>query len=427
MTIAALRLHTAFCLAALFTISWDRLANLAVGTYNVKLPVLLFACSLVASFLTPQTVPSRRPIGWSIAALLAAYMLGVLLADEAAPALGQLATVILGALVPFLAVERTLRLGEDAARLLSAFISGGVVAALFGLYQLTAERLGLPNPLPYEGLAQGLGRISSFTYEPAYCGYFLILVLAAYTARQVLTGQRHNRLGLVVLLAALLLCNSRAVVFTLPLLGILLFVRARHIHARRSLPVTGVLAGYLAVVAVIASGQLREFLTTRVGSIGDLAEQTSNAPRVETYGAVWRLVQDHWLVGVGPGNLITAGPWYGLRILPWPPPTPNNVIANNIWLQAASDGGVLLLAAHVLLVAVVVRRLYRSSEPVPRALVAGWLTIVLVGGMLTSYFYDVKLWAVLGLAAGLAAQNAVGRVPTSSERHTGDVSPPLKN
>jgi hypothetical protein len=393
-----------FCIGGLFTVSMDRVGSIQVGSFNVKLTVILFAAAVGASFLSPRRPVMTSAYRWVNAAigfLLAAYLLGAGLAVDRTAAAAQLVTVVLGAVLPFLAVSRAVRLGGDAQILLTAFIGGGVLAALYGLYQLASYYLPIPDPLPYQGTGGGQARIASFSYEPAYFGYFLVLVLAAYVARELLSTRKRRRWSLIPLIAALLLCNSRAVALTLPLLGVLLLAGAAYLPFRRRLgPPVALVLGVLGI-ALAASPGLWAFLADRVGSIANENEPTSNAPRLGAYTAIVDMIRSHWEFGVGPGSLIRVAPAYGLFVKSTD--TPNRLVANNIWLQALSDGGVPLAIAHVVLIAVVVVQLFSHRIPAARALIAGWLTIVLVGGMLTSFFYDVKLWVVLGLAAGLVA------------------------
>src|SRR5688572_16108866 len=165
--------------------------NFTVATFNVKLPVIAFFCCLVASLLDfrrPAVTREQRAVGAAVVFLVLAYVVGVAFAPNHPAAVAQLGTVLLGAVVPFLAVSRVVRLGGDGATLLTAFIAGAVLASLFGIYQLICNITGLPNPLNYNGLGAGVGRIPSFSYEPAYFGYYLVLAIAAYFAREALTG-----------------------------------------------------------------------------------------------------------------------------------------------------------------------------------------------------------------------------------------------
>jgi hypothetical protein len=406
----------------MFTVSWDVFLNYTAGTFNVKLPVVAFFFSLVASLLDRRRVAvtrEQRAVRAAVIFLILAYVVGVAFATDHRAALAQLVTVLLGALIPFMAVSRVLRLGGNGATLLTAFISGAVVASLFGVYQLVCRYTGLPNPVNYDGVGAGVGRIPAFSYEPAYFGYFLVLAIAAYFAREALTGTTRGRASLAVLVFTLLLANSRAVLFTLPLLAFFLFFHAKYLTTRRLLIVPGLIVAYVLAYATVASEGVRGFLQERLGSIVDAAEPTSNAPRLSSYGEILRLVQDHWLVGVGPGGLFSVGPEYGVGV--GIDASPNSVVANNIWLQALSDGGILLAIAHLVLVGTVALKLLRHRLPVSRALAAGWLTVVIVGGMLTSNFYDVKLWVTLGLAVGFSS--VVARSGDTSARTGGEPFP----
>ena len=90
----------------------------------------------------------------------------------------------------------------------------------------------------------------------------------------------------------------------------------------------------------------------------------------------------------------------------------------NKFTLGLAAGGVFLLAAQVV-VAILALALYRKrNPPVVRALMAGWIAVFIVSSIGNSYFWDLKLWAVLGLVLGIVSLHQAGRLPVT----TGDNS-----
>jgi hypothetical protein len=313
----------------------------------------------------------------------------------------QTVAVLLGAIIPFLAVYLNIRMFGRVDEALTAFIRGGAVAAAFGVYQLVAFYTGLPQVVPYEAQSGGLGRISSFSYEAGYFGYFLILVIAALFARSALRREAVNRKHLLMFLGVLILANSRATLFTLPLLFILLFARWPKSATRARLWPVFIAGIYLVALVVVALPQLFAGILARALTVFDPTEASSNAPRLAQDVVAERIIQNHLIFGIGPGNLIYYVPLYGGTLIPGS--TSNSTIANNIWLQALLDGGVILLIFELLVVVVAMRTLLRKRSPVARMLMTGWVSAFVVSSVITSFFWDMKLWIVLGMAAAIAS------------------------
>jgi len=63
--------------------------------------------------------------------------------------------------------------------------------------------------------------------------------------------------------------------------------------------------------------------------------------------------------------------------------------------------------------------IYFSKNVVARILMAGWIAVVLVGGMVVSNFYDAKMWVTLALAIA-ALQLGAARPEPNARRGTKD-------
>ena len=404
----------------LFTLSWDRFAAIEAGSFNVKLPIMLFFFSLLLTVLdlwSAGTLPGRKqnlvPALWLTFAI---FIVMGLLAVAPDVSMLQAVTVLLGAIVPFLAVYLNIRLFGEIDRALTFFIRGGYVAAAFGLYQLAAFYLNLPQFIEYRAMAGGFGRISSFNYESGYFSYFIVLVIAVVVARQRLRNRPVGYLSFAFFAVVLILANSRATLIMAPLLLLFLFfVQPKTQKRFRLWPFAAV--AVLAATLFIAVFPDRVARTVqRAASIFDPHEAASNSPRLEMIARAWTLAQDHFLTGIGAGNFYTYLKESAPQIAAGQ--SSNSLVVNDAWLQALLDGGVFLLAAQVV-VAILALALYRKrNPPVVRALMAGWIAVFIVSSIGNSYFWDLKLWAVLGLVLGIVSLHQAGRLPVT----TGDNS-----
>lgn len=403
----------------LFTVSWDRFAQILVGSFNVKLPVVAFLVALVLLLPTAwrerAQLLSRPVVVLAIigAALLLTLAIAAAFSQEPTQAALQLIAILLGAFTPLLATYLEVRLRGGLSAALTVFLSGAVVASAFGIYQLLAPLAGLHQGIVYEAVdSSGRGRISSFSYEAGYFGYFLILAIAALFALSALRG-RKVPLGLLVFFGViLLLANTRAVVFTAPLLVLLLYIHwPRDTPRRRIWPALALMAAAAAGVAMLVPSLTGEVMM-RVSSVFDPDEASSNAPRLESYDVAWRIGLDHLALGIGPGNLVNHYEDYGGRLLG--EATSNSLIANNIWLQALLDGGIPALVLQAAFVAAAAWSLYGRGTAAGRFLAAGWLTVLVVAGAVASYFWDIELWAVLGLALAAGSATTPERSQTAT-------------
>lgn len=454
------RAASILCALGIFTVSWERLANVGAGPYNVKISVLLFAVAALlggrswsaALRALATTSRSARAMILIAGAVVGVFAVRAVFTQPVGPGLAQTAAVLTGAVLPMLAVVGVVRGALDVAWALRWFIGGAVLASAFGLYQLLAFYTGLPQGIAYTGVGTSGsgGRISAFSYEPAYFAYFLILTLGALLALAHLEGRAVRWGPLFFFAFVLALVNVRALLFLLPVAAVLLALswrRNRDFLVRAV--ITGLAAGALAFVvpvgatALVTSLQAHDQRGTAAEAGGgndepevsgaptapseersesalddpgsvqsavptapslpsdvlDPNEVSSNGPRLALYRAVLQVDLAHPLLGVGPGALRDALAETGYVA----PNQGSTVVANNIWLQAGADGGVLLLLLEVALVVTVAVLWWRDRKKAQQALLSVWLAVVLVGGMLTSYFFDIKLWVVLALAIALLA------------------------
>lgn len=440
--------------AALFTVSWERFANLDAAGYNVKLPVVLFSITALLSiprwWRWLRAIRSRPvTIQWLVSLALVVVVVFLIRAFTAFPlALGiaQVVAIGTGAVAPALSIIGRIAGLADVLWALRWFVAGAVVSSLFGLYQLFAFYAGLPQGVDYTGVGtsgEG-GRISAFSYEPAYFAYFIVLSIGAVIAAAQMSKKRVPWLAIVFFALVLVLVNVRALLFLLPLFAVLLAVEWRR---NRGLILRGAISGVVLVAVVTAvpyvitaamgsaptpvqsasTGSARQPSAQRSSdaesalppppqlptNVLDPNEPSSNGPRVDLYKAVGVVDIQHPLIGVGPGHLrdaLAANRFVASN------QQGATVVANNIWLQAVADGGVVLLLLEGALISTLVVLWWRGRRTATHPIVSALLALLLVGGMLTSYFFDIKVWVVIALAVVLAVavQDRDGAATASS-------------
>lgn len=405
----------------IFTVSWDRFAQVYIGTYNVKLPIVMFALAGAAALHDAmggrgrQAIAGVRPVP-AVFAMLTVAIVGLLIVaglvgDAPAVSVVQTGVLAVGSLLPFWVVYAVVRTYGVLDAALTALIRGAYVASVFGLYQLAAFYTGLPQIVEYRAESGGLGRISSFSYEAGYFGYFLILVIGAVFARDLLRTGAVRPGPLLFFVTVLVLSNTRATLFTIPVVFVLLLLNWPARYARPRFGAVIVLGAAWAVAGLALFWGLIWRMVERVLTVFDPTEASSNAPRLEVLTVAAEVGRDNPWWGVGAGNFGKASSEHFGELADL---AGNRAIVNNVWFQALMDGGLLLVIAEAALVLAVLVVLYRWRTPVARALASGWLAVIAVASMITSYYFDLKLWVVLGMA--VAAFVAEARPASSPVR-----------
>ena len=399
--------------AGLFLASSDRLLAVNFGSLTLKPSYVFFSAALwfvlTRNVLRPIRVVGTPIPGFGVAVilLLAVNVVAGCFGVSAKLTIQQLVTIFGGAVVPFLCVAFGLTSRVQLERGISAWILGTLAAATFGFYQFAAPYLGLPQGLEYSGLAAGLGRISAWSYEPAFYAYHLELALAI-VVKDVLT--RHRRFGVMpelvalFLIANLILTNARAAYLSFPILVILVMraVAGRQRLDRRAFRVIRLVVASAAVILVLGVPlgiNLPKYVVTRVQSVTNTQEIESNALRLELYDVEVELLRQRPWLGYGPGNI---GLYLADRLPMFRGIDPHAIVANNLILQTALDAGIVSIP----IVMAVIWTLYRASRRSPsvdaRVLLAGVSAILFVNSMLVSLFWDMRLWVVIGLAYAAA-------------------------
>jgi len=289
--------------------------------------------------------------------LLAAGIASVAAADHLAALFELRSVFLLPAL--YYALLRLIPLDRRARqRILGGFLVGGVGVALVGLIQLV---LGW-NLVAAEG---GLLRLQSVYHSPNSVGLYLgrvwpFLVVGVVWGRTA--GRRRlSALALVLVTTALVLSFSRgALLLALPasVLAMGWWAGGRYRWAALVL----VAAGALALVPLLSLPRFAALLDLRRGT---------TFFRLQLWRSSLRMIRDHPLFGVGPGNFLEA---YRTRyVLPAAWEEFNLEHAHNILLDHWTRLGVLGVAAGCAVQVAFWRSLWRRGR--------GALVLGLVGSM----------------------------------------------
>jgi tetratricopeptide (TPR) repeat protein len=225
-----------------------------------------------------------------------------------------------------------------------------------------------------------LGTQANSNYVGAYLGCLLPLLLALAAAAPRPAARAGWTLGAGVIAIGLLLSRSRAgwvAAGVGSLIVLALSARAERAPTRLALPVAGAALGILlGGLALVGEGRSPLRIAA---SIIDRQHDT-NVLRLVYIQDTLRMIRDHALLGVGPGNFPYVYSRYDT--LPETPTTDNAVVQHphNEYLDAWAElgvGGFLALLAAGALAFRGARRAFRSAEDAPtRALAIGTLGVL---------------------------------------------------
>lgn len=407
-------LLTTSVVTGLFTVSWDKFLAFRFLGYNIKLASVMFTLSVIVSvILTFRRLGNATQFraAWALI-LLMFTVLSVASAFSANPASGfvQEFSWVVGAVFPFFSILTLAGLAHDRVfYLVSAFVYGGLFAAAHGIYQYLATIIGWPQIVEYFDTAGGLPRISSFSYESGYFGYYMILVLGALPALHLMRPRAWHKLAFLFVVGTLFLANTRASILTLPILIFFLGVSFgfRNIWRLSSkyfkfpnfiLFMSGALA--LLSGALVFGQQYVIPYFGHIATIFDPSEPSSNSPRIQLFAHAWNVVEGNLWIGIGPGNLIEHIEQYlGQDVSTL---TSNQIVANNAYLQALLDGGIPFLILVIGWVVYMVKSAFFEGTATSKYLMSGWISVVSISFIGVSYFWDPKLWVVAALSLSAA-------------------------
>jgi O-antigen ligase len=281
-----------------------------------------------------------------------------------------------------------------------AFVLGGLVVALVGLWQYGFDRDSL---ITAEG---GLLRIRAFYGSPNNVGLFLGRVLPALVAMALLgtadNGRRRWLYTVALLpigLATLLTFSKGALFLGLPAALLFVFWQWQRVHGRKTWPWL-ILSGLLGVVGLVII-QSVPALAGRLGLFGE-----TGLFRLNLWRASLNMIGDHPLLGVGLDNFLYA--YRGRYIFDAAWRDPNLSHPHNLFLDFGTRLGLLGLAAGLWMLAMLPVNLWRGRPHVSRRWLPLWVGVgaafvdMAVHGLVDHSFFLVDLAFVFYLLLGTA-------------------------
>lgn len=408
------------------------LAGVTVGAS--QLLVLATIIAWLARALANRTVRVvRSPLLGATLLYVATLLVGLLPAQQMAPALKEVAKWVELALVYALVADE-LR-AADQRWLVAALLVVGSLEALLGIYQFVRQvgpegfvlfgrymrahgTLKQPNPYGgYMGLLAPLAYALALTQHPVQRreggrGFVWLWLLCAGAA--------------VLMVTALVMSWSRGALIGLAAGAFLVLLAMR----RRARLLVAVLAMVGLLLAPALTGVLPHDLTGRFvdafalpGDVDLRSVEVNDAnfatvERLAHWQAAWRMFEQRPWTGVGTGQYALVYP--SVALPRWQDPLGH---AHNWYLHVLAEGGLLGLAAYtlwVLVALVLVWRAARSATNWQRGLALGALGMLghLCVHSLVDSLYVLEIYLIVGMVLGLA----LGRLEpaTQTEPSPGD-------
>lgn len=271
-----------------------------------------------------------------------------------------------------------------------AFVAWTAFSALIGIAQYLS------------GMPQAVGLIGN---RNSFAMYVNIALVCAYLLHQ---GSRRPiekimlAMSIPVLFLALALTFSRAGLIALGVaMTFVLFKAAR--ERRFQILIAS------SVLIVLIAAFLPAAFWSRAGSIVPSIQRQEDTfgLRVSLWKAGIRMVADHPITGVGPGNFKVALPKYAQGVM-----MGRGLGAHNSYVSVAAEMGTVGLALFLLLHVIVLRRIHRASAEAVRsdnkdiaffALTAETCIYVIMLTALSGHLeYTKYLWIFFGLAIALS-------------------------
>ncbi|HUA10124.1 MAG TPA: O-antigen ligase family protein [Candidatus Acidoferrales bacterium] len=243
-----------------------------------------------------------------------------------------------------------------------------------------------------------LPRIAGVLEGPNQFGGYLETAIAALGAWQIRKPDRITSILLLVSGAALVLSFSRAAILCAVIIVAVFALIERKAVTRLWPLALGVAAGWAEVLFWIQQARVQPSLIFDRATDYQAGEANGLGNRSELWHAALYFFRTHPLLGIGAGNFPLELPLaglYGVRTL-----------ANDWYLEAAADGGIVLLSATLAWLVTVARTLLRVSARSPWAVAATAATCAFAAhGFFDDLAFYPKVaepWIAL-IALGIAA------------------------
>ncbi len=395
-----------------FAIPFGSLREFHLGSLTLGLSEVLvwgmLAGWAVRRMALPGTRLLRLPLTGAVLAFLAWAFVALWPAQALAPALKELAKWV-EFLLLYLFIGGTLDLAARR-RLWVALLIAGMCQAALGLYQFLF-RVG---PEGFVLFGRYMRAYGTFSQPNPFGGYLGLTLPLAYAA--VWAGPRHARLRWLLALAASALLGAGlvaswsrgALVGLAGGLGLSTLALGRRVW-----PILFVVALLLLLLAPALQALLPGGFMQRLDDMVAFASQDlatveiddanfALVERLAHWQAAWRMFEQHPWMGVGLGQYATVYPQVALPR--WRDPLGH---AHNYYLNILAEGGLLGLAAYLLLLATALVTTWRQARRThgwERALAIGALGLLghLLAHSLFDNLYVHEMYLLVAMALGLA-------------------------
>ncbi len=343
---------------------------------------------------------SLRMADWAVLSFTAVATLSLFFTERLDVASNEWRIVIIEPVL-FYIMLRGVRLKRSEMWLLfDALVAGGLVVALYGLWQYGFDRNSL---ITAEG---GLLRIKSFYGSPnnvaLYLGRIIPILVAMLLLGTVQNGRRRWLYGAALLpigLVTLLTFSKGAIFLGLPAALLFVFWQWQKGNGRKTWPWLFLFSA-LGIAALFIIQQTPA-LAGRLGLFGE-----TGVFRLNLWRASLNMIGDHPLFGVGLDNFLYA--YRGRYIFAGAWRDPNLSHPHNILLDFGTRLGLFGLATGVWMIFALVRSLWRSWATIPALWfpiavgVAAALLDMLAHGLVDHSFFLVDLAFLFMLLLGTA-------------------------
>jgi O-antigen ligase len=351
-----------------------------------------------------QIASSISALDWGVVALTALGAASLLWAEHSRVAAREYRTVILEAAVFYGLLRAMVRGQRSVWRLADAWVLGGALIALVGLFQWAFGQ----NLITAEGMWRVRGFYGSPNNLALYLGRLFPLGVAIAAWGQGRQRRWAYALAGLVMAVALFLTYSRGA-WVLGVPASLLFVAA--MRGRRALVAAAAVLVVLAiaVVLIVGAGRLTSLLDTTEGT---------TFFRLQLWQSSWAVIRDRPLLGVGLDNFLYAYRSHYVLPTAWEEfdlSHPHNLVFD-FWLRLGLAGLVIL----IWLLVAFFRRGWQAYKRLPDGN-ARLLALGLMGGMVNFVAHGLvdNAFFLVDLAFAFVLMLALIQVAGGDQR-TGD-------
>lgn len=398
-----------------FFLPFERIGSYDLAGVTIRISQMLILILLgyfFFRFISNKEKISISPIYWLLMLFIGINLLAIKNALNHERALLVVAFTFFIFSLPLL-MSSFINHSAELKKIVNWLLIGSLAVTIFGLFQFFGDVHGLPNWLTglrpqYSKEILGFPRIQSTALEPLYFANYLLIPLA-FTLSLIISRFTDRKkkfllIGLLFLISVnLALTASRggiiAAFFTA---AVTILLMRPKIFSLKTVSLGLILSlSFFIASQTLAASSFDPLQSATDKFISHLTTLTSGAAveeRLSNYRPAWRIWQENFWLGLGPGNF---GP--ALAIHPYLQPSQGWKIVNNETLELLSETGLLgfltLALFHLLLLVYAFRALRYVSPELKPFLIAGlaaWIGIW-IQYQTFSILYITHVWFVAGL------------------------------